>query len=102
MTAPSAAPRQLYNAWVEEQIEDFKTSLTRDELLALAYEAVQQLFDSPEGQYPLTERLLCDVVDTLLFHRLGLPDFKQWQKQCRNDTAKRPPKATLEPVKKAS
>lgn len=102
MTAPSAAPRQLYQAWVEEQIEDFKTSLTRDELLALADEAVQQLFSAPDGQYPLTEMLLCDVVDTLLFHRLGLPDFKQWQKQCRNDTEKRPRKSTGSAVKKAS
>jgi hypothetical protein len=90
MTAPTAAPRQLYNAWVEEQIEDYKTGLTRDELLSLADEAVQQLFESPDGQYPLTEILLCDVVDALLFRRLGLPDYKQWSKQCRSDTRKRP------------
>jgi hypothetical protein len=102
MTAPSAAPRQLYHAWVEEQIEEFKTSLTRDELLALADEAVQQLFSSPDGQYPLTEMLLCDVVDALLFERLGLPDYKQWQKQCRTDTIKRPRKSTPARVKKAS
>ena len=102
MTAPTAAPRQLYHAWVEEQIEDYKTSLTRDELLSLADEAVQQLFASPDGQYPLTEILLCDVVDTLLFRRLGLPDYKQWSKQCRSDTRKRPRKSTPVRVKKAS
>jgi hypothetical protein len=102
MTAPTAAPRQLYNAWIEEQIEDFKASLTRDELLALADEAVVQLFDSPDGQYPLTEILLCDVVDALLFRRLSLPDYKQWYKQCRSDTAKRPRKSTPAGVKKAS
>ena len=102
MTAPNAAPRQEYNAWIEEQIEDFKTSLTRDELLALADEAVLQLFTSPDGQYPLTEMLLCDAVDALLFQRLGLPDYKAWTKQCRSDTAKRPRKVTTPRVKKAS
>src|SRR5262245_39183616 len=100
MTAPTAAPRQLYQAWVEEQIEDFKTALTRDELLALADEAVQRLFASPDGQYPLTEILLCDVVDALLFQRLGLPDYKLWVKQCRLDTRKRPRKSTRARIRK--
>ncbi|MGH7460787.1 MAG: hypothetical protein ACREMA_07130 [Longimicrobiales bacterium] len=102
MTAPAAAPRQLYQCWVEEQIEDFKTALTRDELLCLADEAVQVLFDSPDGQYPLTEILLCDAVDALLFRRLNLPDYKQWTKQCRSDTDKRPRKSTPPRVRKAS
>lgn len=102
MTAPTTAPRQLYQQWVEEQIEDFKTSLTRDELLALADEAVQKLFSTPDGQYPLTEILLCDVVDAMLFQRLGLPDYKTWAKLCRTDTAKRPRKSTPTRVKKAS
>jgi hypothetical protein len=94
MTASTSAPRQLYHAWVEEQIEEFKTALTRDELLALADEAVQTLFDSPDGQYPLTEILLCDVVDALLFRRLGLPDYKVWARQCRLDTRRRPRRST--------
>lgn len=102
MTAPTAAPRQLYQAWVEEQIEDFKTALTRDELLSLADEAVQSLFDSPDGQYPLTEMLLCDAVDTLLFVRLGLPDYKQWVKECRSDTPRRPRRSTPNRVRQAS
>lgn len=98
----SGPPRQEYNAWIEEQIEDFKTSLTRDELLSLADEAVQQLFTAPDGQYPLTEMLLCDAVDAMLFRRLGLPDYKTWSKQCRSDTLKRPIKETQARVKKAS
>ena len=102
MTAPCEAPRHVYNAWVEEQLEDYKSSLTRDELLSLADEAVQKLFTTPDGQYPLTEILLCDAVDALLFRRLGLPDYKQWSKQCRSDTAKRPRKGTGGAVKKAS
>jgi len=102
MTAPTAAPRQLYIAWLEEQIEEYKASLTRDELLSLADEAVTTLFESPDGQYPLTEILLCDAVDALLFRRLALPDYKQWAKQCRIDTAKRPRKSAPARVKKAS
>ena len=90
MTAPHSAPRQLYQAWIEEQLEDYKAALTRDELLSLADEAVQQLFTSPDGQYPLTEILLCDAVDALLLRRLNLPDFRQWQRLCRNDTRGRP------------
>ena len=77
MTNPFSAPRREYQAWVEEQIEEFKTALTRDELLDLAEQAVEDLFTSPDGQYPLTEILLCDAVDTLLFKRLNLPDYKQ-------------------------
>lgn len=90
MTIPAETPRQRYQAWIEEQLEDYKAALTRDELLDLAEVAVQQLFDSPDGQYPLTEILLCDAVDRLLLARLNLPDFRQWQRLCRKDTRDRP------------
>jgi hypothetical protein len=90
MTTPSETPRQRYQAWVEEQLEECKAGLTRDELLDLAENAVHQLFDSPDGQYPLTEILLCDAVDHLLLLRLNLPDFRTWQRTCQNDTPTRP------------
>jgi hypothetical protein len=95
MTAPDLAPRQQYHAWVEDQIEEFKAGLTREELLNLAEEAVDRLFDSPDGQYPLTEILLCDAVDSLLFVRLGLPDFRAWRRTCHNDTSGRLRKGTI-------
>jgi hypothetical protein len=101
MTAPQSAPRQLYNAWVEEQLEDFKAALTRDELLGIADQAVAQLFDSPDGQYPITELLLCDAVDRLLLQRLSLPDFRQWRRMCRSDTQGRPQEVTPEPLRAA-
>jgi hypothetical protein len=94
MTTPVDTPRQRYNAWIEEQLEDCKAGLTRDELLDLAEVAVDQLFDAPDGQYPLTEILLCDAVDRLLLQRLNLPDFRSWQRMCRSDTPKRPLKET--------
>jgi hypothetical protein len=85
MTAPRATPRRLYEAWLEDQIEDYKSALSRDELLSLADEAVQQLFDAPDGQYSLTEILLCDAVDRLLVKRLNLPDYRQWLRVRRDD-----------------
>jgi hypothetical protein len=94
MSAPDSAPRQRYQAWVEEQVEEYKASLTRDELLDVAEQAVSRLFGSPDGQYPLTEMLLCDAVDALLLERLSLPDYRQWRRQCQNDTPGRPKQRT--------
>lgn len=99
MSTPAQTPRQRYLAWVEEQLEEYKAALTRDELLDLAEYAVQQLFDSPDGQYPLTEILLCDAVDRLLLQRLNLPDFRAWQRLCRTDTPTRPLKVTPVPLR---
>jgi hypothetical protein len=83
MTAPHAPSRQRYLAWVEDQIEEYKSGLSRDELMTVADEAVQQLFDSPDDQIPLTELLLRDAVDMLLFRRLKLPTYRQWLKTYR-------------------
>jgi hypothetical protein len=99
MSMPAQSPRQRYQAWVEEQIEEYKAGLTRDELLDLAEVAVQQLFESPDGQYPLTEILLCDAVDRLLLLRMNLPDYRAWQRLCRTDTPKRPLKGTAAPLR---
>ncbi len=90
MSNAFTAPRREYQAWVEEQIEEYKSALTREELLDLAEQAVTDLFTRPDGQYPLTEILLCDAVDALLFRRLNLPDYKHWVKLCRSDTSMRP------------
>lgn len=80
------SPRQQYLDWVEDQIEEFKASLTREELLILADQAVEQLYDSQDGQYPLTEILLRDAVDTLLFEQLRLPTWRSWLRMYRKDT----------------
>jgi hypothetical protein len=101
MATAFTPPRKLYQAWVEEQIEEYKTALTRDELLDLAEQAVQELFTTPDGQYPLTEILLCDAVDKLLFIRLNLPDYKHWLKTCRSDTASCPDLETSDTMRVA-
>jgi hypothetical protein len=90
-------PRLRYLAWVEEQIEDFKCSVRREELLELADEAVTNLIDAPDGQYQLTEILVCDAVDRLIFQRLDLPSFKKWQRMYQNDTDARPNTGTDTP-----
>lgn len=89
MRQPISPPRQRYLAWVEEQIEEYKTSITRDELLQLADDAVQQLSETRDGQYALTEILLRDTVDALIFERLKLPSYRVWldrperQRECQ-------------------
>jgi len=101
MTAPDSATRQQYQAWVEDQIDEFKSGLTRDELLDLAEEAVNTLLPSADGQYPLTEILLSDAVDTLLLARLQLPGYRAWRRSCQIDTRKRPRRGTVRPARAA-
>ena len=95
MDAP-LSPRQAYAQWVEDRIEDHKAALTREELLSLADVAVDGLFDTDDGQYPLTEILLRDAVDALIFRRLHLPTYRQWLRSYQNDTPARPPQGTDE------
>lgn len=102
MTARDAVTRQRYHEWVEEQIEDYKSTLTRDELLEVAEQGIARLFDAPDGQYPLTEILLCDAVDALLLERLRLPDYRQWRRSCQNDTSARPRNRTRAKLRAAS
>lgn len=96
MDAP-LSPRQQYVRWVEDRIEDYKAGLTREELLGIADQAVDGLFESDDGQYPLTEILLKDAVDALIFRRLHLPTYRQWLRSCRTDTPGRPPEGTSAP-----
>ena len=74
----SASLRRLYLEWVEEQIENFKDSVPRSELLRIADEVVAELQMNRRGQYQLTELLLLEEVDRTLFRRLKLPSFRAW------------------------
>jgi hypothetical protein len=94
MTSPTSSPRQDYLDWVEDRIEEYKAGLTRDELLSLADRAVEELFDTADGQYPLTEILLRDAVDELIFQHLDLPGYRSWLRTCRSDTPTRPQNGT--------
>lgn len=80
------APRSLrhaYDEWVEERVEDFKDSISRPELLAIADRVVEEMRTTGGGQYQLTELLLCDAVDRHLVRMLKLPGFRAWCAQRR-------------------
>jgi hypothetical protein len=74
----TASLRSLYLEWIEEQLEEFKDSVPRSELLAIADEVVTDLQINRKGQYQLTELLLLEEVDRTLFKRLKLPSFRAW------------------------
>jgi len=92
------SPRQRYTDWIQDRIEDYKAGLTRDELLSLADRAVADLFDADQDQYPLTEILLRDAVDALIFRTLSLPGYRKWLKTCQTDTDDRPQNETVDDV----
>lgn len=86
MTVLRPSQRQLYREWLDQQIEDYKEQLSREQLLALADEAVRDLYDTAGHQYPLTELLLCDAVNDLISRRLDLPSYREWLRVCQKDT----------------
>lgn len=75
-----AAPsrRRAYLEWVEEQIEAYKESVSRAELLGVADEVVAELRVNARGQYQLTELLLAEAVDRRIFRMLKLPGYRSW------------------------
>jgi hypothetical protein len=75
--------RRSYLEWVEEQVENYKDSIPRAELLHLADRVVEELRVNPRGQYQLTELLLCDAVDRHIFRLLKLPSYRAWVEQRR-------------------
>jgi hypothetical protein len=75
---PPLSPRQEYEEFVLQRIEDYKNQLSREELLALADESVQELEAGPDGQLVLTEVLVLEHVDRLIKKRLRLPGYRRW------------------------
>jgi hypothetical protein len=100
----TASLRSLYLEWVEEQLEEFKDSVPRSELLTIADEVVTELQMNRKGQYQLTELLLLEEVDRTLFKRLKLPSFRTWAAAYRqglrqqNGTRDLPPVTDPEPA----
>lgn len=77
----SESPRSLRRAyvdWVEAQIEEYKDRIPRTRLLELADEVIRELQVAPDGQYQLTEMLLCHAIDRRLFRMLRLPGYRAW------------------------
>jgi hypothetical protein len=75
---PTPSRRRAYLEWVEEQIEAYKESVSRAELLGVADEVVAELRVNARGQYQLTELLLAEAVDRRIFRMLKLPGYRSW------------------------
>ncbi|HEX8849573.1 MAG TPA: class I SAM-dependent methyltransferase [Gemmatimonadaceae bacterium] len=79
---PNRRPRSLkheYELYVEGEIENYKESIPRSALLAIGDEAVAVL--ERESQLSLTEILLCEEVDRIIFRRLRLPSYQTWRRR---------------------
>lgn len=63
---------------MEDQVESFKESISRNELLALADDVVTDLRINTRGQYQLTEVLLTEAVDRHIIRLLKLPSYRAW------------------------
>jgi hypothetical protein len=92
---PRRAPRSLrqeYQEFILQRLEEYKDRLPRDRLLEIGDEAARELAASAQGQYLLTEVLLLEHVDEIIFRRLKLPSFRRWtQKHRALRTAQREP-----------
>lgn len=79
---PSRRPRSLkheYELYVEAEIENYKESIPRHVLLGIGDEAVAVL--AREAQFSLTEILLVEEVDRIIFRRLRLPTYETWRRR---------------------
>lgn len=77
----AASPQQLYQEFLVHRIEAYKNSISREELMQLAGQAVADQTASLEGQLFLTEVMMLDCVDRLISKRLRLPSFKTWKQR---------------------
>jgi hypothetical protein len=76
---PQRSLRHEYELYVEEEIENYKESIPRSALLSIGDEAVSRL--SSGDQILLTELLLCDEVNRIIFKRLRLPGYDTWRRK---------------------
>jgi hypothetical protein len=76
---PSRSLKYEYELFVEREIENYKESVPRSVLLTIGDEAVRAL--AAEQQFALTELLVWDEVDKIIFKRLRLPSYATWRKR---------------------
>lgn len=76
---PSRSPQHEYALFVEREIENYKESVPRSVLLSIGDDAVRAL--AAQQQFALTELLLVDEVDKIIFKRLRLPAYVTWRKR---------------------
>lgn len=76
---PQRSLRHEYELYVDEEIENYKESIPRSALLSIGDEAVSRLASGQ--QILLTELLLCDEVNSIIFKRLRLPSYDTWRRK---------------------
>ncbi|MEO7713567.1 MAG: hypothetical protein ABIV10_11680 [Gemmatimonadaceae bacterium] len=76
---PSRSLKYEYALYLEREIENYKESVSRSVLLSIGDDAVSAL--AAQQQFALTELLLVDEVDKIIFKRLRLPAYVTWRKR---------------------
>jgi hypothetical protein len=76
---PSRSLKHEYELYLEREIENYKESVPRSVLLSIGDDAVRAL--AAHQQFALTELLLVDEVDKIIFKRLRLPAYVTWRKR---------------------
>jgi len=76
---PTRSLKHEYELFVEQEIENYKESVPRSVLLSIGDDAVASLSAAP--QFALTELLLCEEVDRIIFKRLRLPSYGTWRRR---------------------
>jgi hypothetical protein len=76
---PTRSLKYEYELFVEQEIENYKESLPRSVLLGIGDDAVSSL--SAAAQFTLTELVLCNEVDKIIFRRLRLPSYDTWRRR---------------------
>lgn len=76
---PSRSLKHEYELYLEREIENYKESVPRSVLLSIGDDAVRAL--EAQQQFALTELLLVDEVDKIIFKRLQLPAYVTWRKR---------------------
>jgi hypothetical protein len=75
---PIRSLRQQYDLYIMDRIEHYKNTISREELLRQADEAMVDL--RGEEQFLLTEVLAQTAVDEFIKKRLGIRSFDSWRK----------------------
>ena len=76
---PARSLKYEYELFVDEEIENYKESIPRGALLGIGDEAVASLAE--QAQFALTELLLVQEVDRIIFRRLRLPSYQTWRRR---------------------
>jgi methyltransferase family protein len=78
-TRTARSLRHEYGLYIELEIENYKESIPRSAILAIGDEAAAKL--AAEAQFVLTELLLLEEVDRIIFRRLRLPKYDTWRRR---------------------